>query len=174
MTTTTEPFAELAAVRQKVDAAVQAIEQRRADDFACKKGCAHCCVGGLTALPVEALSIAAFAESHDLEVSQPDDARCVFLDGEGACQVYPVRPLLCRTHGVPLRGAGEAGRKLRVMNDVTVCELNFTLREPKPEDVLDAQRLQALLVVVDQRFRTAIDWQGEGRLALAELLEDKP
>ena len=31
-----------------------------------------------------------------------EDKECSFLDEEGGCQIYPFRPIICRTHGLPL------------------------------------------------------------------------
>jgi hypothetical protein len=36
-----------------------------------------------------------------------------------------------------------------------VCELNYTTRSPAPAETLDAEKLLALLTVVDARFRAA-------------------
>jgi hypothetical protein len=83
--------------------------------------------------------------------------RCAFLDDDGACTVYDARPFLCRTHGLPLRTDDAADRPrggLRVLrDDVSVCALNFTERAPAAREVLDAVRIQTLLVTVDRRFR---------------------
>jgi Fe-S-cluster containining protein len=37
-------------------------------------------------------------QNGDLVASWDSDGRCVFLDTRGACTVYPVRPLQCRTY----------------------------------------------------------------------------
>jgi Fe-S-cluster containining protein len=44
---------------------------------------------------------------------------CAWLDASGRCGIYEVRPLVCRTHGLPLVFE-EDGRMLR-----DVCPLNF-------------------------------------------------
>jgi Fe-S-cluster containining protein len=37
-----------------------------------------------------------------LPPASPAESRCALLDGDGACTVYPGRPVICRTHGLPL------------------------------------------------------------------------
>jgi uncharacterized protein len=168
-------FDEYRAARAKIDAAAAAVFARRASDIACKRGCSSCCVEGLSVLPVEAYAIAAHLEEHGLSARPaPPPGGCAFLDEGGACTIYEARPVLCRTHGLPLRMAKEreSQRPLKVLDDVEVCALNFLDRAFAPEDVLEAERLTALLLVVDQRFREAAGLAGEpGRVLLSELLE---
>jgi Fe-S-cluster containining protein len=37
-------------------------------------------------------------EDGDLVVAAGSDGRCIFLDADGQCRVYSVRPLQCRTY----------------------------------------------------------------------------
>lgn len=160
---------EYLAAREKIDAAVRAIAERRAGDLACKKGCASCCTVGLTVLSVEAFAIQKHLDARGLaQRPSPPEGGCAFLDEGGACTIYDVRPVLCRTHGIPLRMAN-AERKparpgaLRVLDGdagVEVCALNFQERPPRKEDVLDAERIAALLLVVEQRFRERAGLEG--------------
>jgi Fe-S-cluster containining protein len=160
---------EYRAVVAKVDAAVATISARAADALACRRGCDSCCAPGLTVLPVEAESIARHLESHDVVAGTRAD-RCTFLESDGACRIYPVRPLLCRTHGLALKAA-TSRPGLTVVDDVSHCALNYTTRGPGPAEVLDAERLLALLVTVDRRFRAAAGFDDDDeRVALTALL----
>ncbi len=152
---------EYLAVVAKVDAAVDAAFALATDAVICARGCDSCCAPGLSVLPVEAERIARHLEEQAVgdDVGARDD-RCCFLDGDGACAIYAARPLLCRTHGLPLRSGGlseDARGALRVLNDVSVCALNFTERPPTADEILDAERILALLVTVDRRFRQAAE-----------------
>jgi hypothetical protein len=177
-------FAEYDALVAKVDAAVAAIVDRAQDALACAAGCASCCVDGLSVVAVEAAALARYADDHDVDVDAGRDGHCVFLRADGRCAVYAARPLLCRTHGLPLRGgvdvddapaAPAASRALHVLNDVSVCALNFTNRAPAPSEVLDAGALQKLLVVVDARYRARVGLPpGAERVALRALLDGEP
>lgn len=172
-------LAEYLAARDKIDAAVRTIAERRKDDLACEKGCARCCVAGLSVLSVEAFAIQEHLDERGLSATpSPAPGGCAFLDEEGACTLYEARPVLCRTHGLPIRLAASdeerpARRSLRVLDDAEVCELNFTERAPAPADVLDGERLSALLLVVEQRFREAAGLEGSyERVALEALVPE--
>jgi Fe-S-cluster containining protein len=161
---------EYRAVIAKVDAAVATISARAADALACRRGCDSCCAPGLSVLPVEAESIARHLEAHHVPAGTRAD-RCTFLDDDGACRIYAVRPVLCRTHGLALK-AGQSRPGLTIVDDVSHCALNYTARTPQPAEVLDAERLLALLVTVDRRFRVAAGLDDDGsRIALASLLD---
>jgi hypothetical protein len=175
-----EDLVEYRALVQKVDAAVAAATKRAGDQVTCRAGCSSCCVDGLSVLPVEAFAIASHTAVHGVATLRADgDGSCVFLDDDGRCVVYPVRPLLCRTHGLPLRTAttGPAtttpARGLRVLDDVSVCELNYTGRAPAADEALDADLLLKLLVTVDRRFRVrAAIPDDDARVPLRELAAD--
>jgi len=83
----------------------------------CRKGCAHCCEFRVEALPVEALRIAGHLRSQgdeaveawtrDLEAhavyargraERDYQKKCTFMDSEGACRIYAVRPYKCRVY----------------------------------------------------------------------------
>lgn len=154
----TDVFAEHRAALAKIDEAVARASEAAGDELACRRGCASCCVDGLSVLPVEA----AFIEASGLgPPSRPhrEATMCAFLDDEGACSVYAARPVLCRTHGLALKSSeagvsSAGGRGLRVLgDDVSACELNYGGRAPGPVEVLDATRLLMLLVTVDRRYR---------------------
>lgn len=170
------------AARAKVDAAVDAIAERRAADLACAPGCSRCCVEGLSVWSVEAHAIEVHLAAQGLRAPPaPPEGSCAFLDAAGQCSIYEARPWVCRTHGLPLRlrepeDAGPprmppAGRPLPVLDDVQICALNFRERPPTPEDTLDGTALQALLLVVEQRFRARAGLPGAAeRVPLASLL----
>jgi len=175
------PLAEYLAARAKIDEAAAAIAVRVQDDLACERGCHQCCVEGLTVLTVEAEAVLAHLEEHGLSAPPaPPPGGCVFLDETGACTIYEARPVVCRTHGLPLQmgereasesAGGSAGRPLRVLGDVEVCGLNFTTRAPAADEVLDAERLAALLLVVEQRFRANVGLEGAWeRVSLRDVL----
>lgn len=174
-----DDLAEYRALVQKVDAAVAATTKRAGDQVTCRSGCSSCCVDGLSVLPVEAFAIAAHVAAHGLTTLRADGDACVFLDGDGRCVVYAARPLLCRTHGLPLRTtttteqAARSRRSLRIVDDVSVCALNFTGRTPAADESIDADLLLKLLVTVDRRFRLrAAIPDDEARVALRELAAD--
>jgi hypothetical protein len=90
-------------------------------------GCSDCCVDGISVFEIEAERI---CHNHErlLETETPHpEGACAFLDQAGACRVYPQRPYVCRTQGLPLSWVEEsplgAPTELR-----DICVLN----EPGP------------------------------------------
>lgn len=138
----------------KVDAKIAEVTAHQAAQLACAKGCHTCCAPGLSVAAVEAAAIADYldahteqhARAHDLARDQPwGAARCQFLDRGGACVIYPVRPLVCRTQGLPI-----------VLEDgaLTACALNFGkgFNVLPATDRIDQRTLSTLLFVVNERF----------------------
>lgn len=177
----TDPFFEHRAALLKIDEAVAKAAAVAGDALACRRGCASCCVDGLTVLPVEAGFIEASGLGPPARPAAvpgggaPGGGACAFLDDEGACSIYAARPVLCRTHGLALRSgegrADEEGRGLRVLDDdVSACALNYAGRPPRPAEVLDATKLLMLLVTVDRRYRARVGLaDDDGRVPLRQL-----
>ncbi|MBC8379143.1 MAG: YkgJ family cysteine cluster protein [Planctomycetes bacterium] len=57
----------------------------------------------LSVWPVEFYSIVEEIKTAEWPIPQlSHEKECRFLDTDGHCQIYPFRPLICRTHGLPL------------------------------------------------------------------------
>lgn len=181
------PSADYAALTAKVDAFADAVSARCATQMSCRSGCAGCCQVDLTVSAVEAASIAkhlaALAESDarslvsDEVISvAADSPRCVFLSATDVCQIYPARPLVCRSQGLPLRYPSdflpESAVRLRVSSGaVTVCPLNFVEEAPSQRDVLDAERVDQILALLNLRYCREHGLDPEQRFSLRELRE---
>ena len=81
----------------------------------CAKGCSSCCLLE-TVAPLEAYIIASYLQPHTHVVRTDTEGQCVFLE-QGTCLIYPVRPIICRTHGLPMQ--------YHDRQDYDVCPLNF-------------------------------------------------
>ena len=187
---------EYRALVDKVEAFTSIAFERRKQDMACAKGCSSCCEVSLTVSAVAAAEIKqglALLSAKDrarvaqraarLRAQQDRDgseqthahpARCVMLEEDGSCIVYAHRPLVCRTQGHALRYPPgfipEAAVRARSSRgEVTHCPLNFTEAAPEPGDVLDAERIDQILVVVAQRFALANQLDPDERVTLTEL-----
>ncbi len=161
-------YPELAA---KVDAFFARVMARHPDDMKCGTGCSHCCHARLTITRVEATAIRdELAQWPHERVEQltanaaaaaPD--RCVALDGSGRCLIYEVRPIVCRSHGAPIRM-----RDSRSLPVIETCRDNFTSRGPDvaaADCILDQQTLSATVLAVDR------DAGGDGtRFDLADVI----
>lgn len=163
-------YPELAA---KVDAFFTRVQARHAEDMKCGSGCHHCCHTNLSVTRVEADAIRAEVAGWTADrkqalvanLAKAREDRCAALDDGGRCLVYPARPIVCRSHGAPIRMCNE--RSLPVIN---ACPENFTTRGPgaaDPDCVIDQTTLSALVLAIDR------DAGGDGaRIDLAAVLAD--
>jgi hypothetical protein len=149
-------YDELAA---KVDAFFARVASRHAADMDCNTGCADCCHQRLSITGVEASAIVAHVRAMDADARaelaalaarpiDPADARCAALGDDDRCRIYAARPIVCRSHGAPIRM-----RDPRSLPVVTSCHRNFTARGPAAADadcVIDQTTLSALVLAVDR------------------------
>lgn len=148
----------LAELRSKIDAFFARVRARYPADLACAPGCADCCRRDLTVTPVEAAAVARAVRALD-PASRADLARraragepCVALSEDGRCAVYEARPIVCRSHGVPIRYAEPLPGGKRALPVLDACFKNFTavdLAAVDPDCVLDQHTLSVLLGAVD-------------------------
>jgi len=138
----------LAELTRKVDGFFARVTERHGMDMQCGTGCSDCCHVRLTITGVEAAAIRAHvatwpaARRRSLADTGPAD-RCAALDPAGRCKIYEARPLVCRSHGVPIRF------RERALPVVQACHRNFTHTTPDPDCVLDQATLSATLFAID-------------------------
>ena len=114
----------------------------------CQSGCSDCCHVRLTITPVEAAAIRDHvagmprAARVALAPTGPAD-RCAALDAVGRCKIYEARPLVCRSHGVPIR------MQRRGLPVVDACHRNFRTVTPDADCILDQTTLSATLLAID-------------------------
>jgi Fe-S-cluster containining protein len=156
----------LGELHAKVDAFFARVEARHGDDMQCRTGCSDCCRVRLTITAVEATAILGevarwpAARRRALAATGPED-RCAALDDRGRCRIYDARPIVCRSHGVPIR------MRRGSLPVVEACPRNFTRTEPAPDCVLDQETLSALTLAIDRQAG------GDGsRVDLAALLAE--
>lgn len=152
-------------VAAKVDAFFARVEARHGSDLSCHTGCSDCCQTRLTITRVEAQAIA------DELATWPEERRaalaanarastdaCAAL-AQGRCLIYGVRPLVCRSHGAPIR------LREGSLPVVRACFRNFPggPEHADPDCILDQQTLSAISLAVNGGDDTRVD--------LAELLE---
>jgi len=157
----------------RIDALCHGIEAALREHITCSEGCSSCCTA-VTLFPVEAAALAAALDSMPAEqaaairdhVAEHASAeRCPLLEHH-RCLLYAARPIICRTHGLPI---------MYTENDeqhVDCCPLNLEQCESLPGTaVIDIDRLNALLVAVNALFLSQSDAQGfPERLTIAEAL----
>jgi Fe-S-cluster containining protein len=118
-----QPHASLVRLYREVGEEAHRLAQIHRSRLGCGRGCPSCCVDGITVFQIEADSIRqAHADLLAAGTPHPEGA-CAFLDEQGACRIYPHRPYVCRTQGLPLRWTEEkADGSLAELRDI--CPLN--------------------------------------------------
>ena len=115
----------------------------------CAKGCSECC-DDISVLPIEWYLLRKWLEEHRREVLSMirlryyGENRCPFLHkNDGSCSIYPIRPIICRVHGLPIRYTVEeydvtGQRVFHIPPEYSFawCELNF--------DGYDSQKAEQL------------------------------
>jgi uncharacterized protein len=172
----------LVTLRKRVDAHFEAAVARTPAGFACREGCDRCCQVRFSVFEVEAAPIRrALAELERVDPGlrerireqgrDPGASACALLV-DGRCSVYAERPLICRSHGLPIATADPDDPDGPLTLDH--CPLNFVdLAPPRPSVlVLDAiNRPLAVLAELASPSRPGdrADYRGAGRVALADL-----
>lgn len=144
---------------ERVDALCGSIERALGEQITCSAGCSDCCTA-ITLFPVEAAAIkealaALPAEEAAAIRSQVAEhaggERCPLLSRH-RCLLYSARPIICRTHGLPiLFREGDTQR-------VDCCPLNLSDSESLPGSaVIDLDRLNSVLVAVNALFLAQTD-----------------
>jgi hypothetical protein len=178
---------EYLALREKVDAFAHEVATAQRGHMQCRAGCAGCCHADLSVSAVEAAAIRAHLASlpaparaalrqRAAAATAPsaEPPRCLMLDADDRCQIYEARPLVCRTQGLPLRYSAElipaSAVRLRGRDAaVTWCPLNFTAATPPAAQILDAERVDALLALINRKHAAAHGQDPLARTPLGEL-----
>jgi uncharacterized protein len=169
--------AHLVQLRARVDQHFDEAVRRSPESFACRAGCDRCCDQRFSVFEVEAAPIR--AALIELERTDPalrqrireqgrdDEATSCALLVDRRCSVYEQRPLICRSHGLPIAvpdAEGTAG-PLRVDH----CPLNFVEGPPPRPSVLILDAVNRPLAMIAE-----LDAPGRPRVALAELARASP
>lgn len=162
-------------LRGEVDSKVAVLEKLHGEWMACRKGCCSCCLN-LSVWPVEFYAI--LEQMKTVGWPRPvlsEDAKCDFLDGQGGCQIYPFRPIICRTHGLPLVYWHEETDPPGW--GVMYCEKNFTKAEEidfGPDTTLNMDEVNEKLARINIDFleeRKDLDFEPINRVELSQLLD---
>lgn len=142
-------------LRREMDTRTGALEMLHCQQLTCKPGCHQCCVN-LTVFPVEFHAIL-----EDLRQLTPvpvleldQEAKCAFLK-QGLCSIYASRPMICRTHGLPVAFLNIDGEAPEM--SVSFCPLNFIDADEDvlsfgPDNSLDIDDLNMKLYEVNLQF----------------------
>lgn len=145
-------------LRTEIDSHSKNLSSEHSKHMQCKKGCDKCCID-YNIFPVEFHFILNDFRKKNIspasENTKKEDA-CIFLINH-ACSIYNQRPIICRTHGLPLL----------FMNDnceweLSACELNFTdfnFNEFTLGNTLPQDKYNSKLFMLNKKF--IADFQDE-------------
>jgi len=160
----------------KVDQLCEGITTLLGDALTCHAGCSSCCIA-ISVFPVEAAAMLEAArqlppdqyQELKMQLSSPQAGEACPLLVADRCLLYQARPIICRTHGLPLMITETAGRR------VDVCPLNCVGIERIPgEAMIDLERLNALLVSVNVLYLREFGIKLPERIPLTTLGEMLP
>ena len=111
-------------LRSEIDSLSETLEKEHQKHLSCKSGCDLCCMD-YNIFPVEFYSILNELQIQKFKTKQlpkkeKEISICVFLN-EHKCTIYRSRPIICRTHGLPLLYNNDDDEW-----ELSTCELNFT------------------------------------------------
>ena len=172
--------ARLDALFARIEAFFVAAHAREGEAITCRAGCDDCCRRRFTVTGIEAEEIreglAALPEARRQELAlrarEGDSEVCAALDSDGRCAIYAHRPVICRTHGLPIRFSTEhSGRSLPMLD---ACPKNFVgqdLAAVSPASVMDQTTLSTILGALDAADAAETGRARGERVAIAALLE---
>ena len=138
----------------RIDDLCRKVEDALREHIKCAEGCSSCCKP-ITLFPVEAAAIWQGVDALSEEAAEKirryaaahaDEDVCPLLC-DHRCLIYSFRPVICRTHGLPILFTDNGERR------VDYCPENLQGRESLPGSaVIDLDRLNALLVAVNALF----------------------
>jgi uncharacterized protein len=111
-------------LRKDIDERTEILEKEHKIHLSCKSGCDICCMD-YNIFPVEFYSILKELQNlkfkpKPLPKKEEESSSCVFLK-DHKCTIYQSRPVICRTHGLPLLYNNDDDEW-----ELSTCELNFS------------------------------------------------
>lgn len=137
--------------RDQIDALADKLAEKHQKHMMCKAGCDLCCMD-YSIFPVEFYSIRERLKEKEYQHDVPptkDERSCVFLK-DHKCAIYEERPVICRTHGLPLLYMNEDGDW-----ELSACELNFTefdMDEFTEENTFPQDTFNSRLFMLNKEF----------------------
>lgn len=152
---------------RRVDNFVEGVLREYPSQICCTIGCSRCCESSFGVFPVEAWAVRDWLEKKGKrerkaivdQIRFESTSTCPALV-DRKCVIYPARPILCRTQGLPILERNERGTL-----ELSFCTENFKAQGVqmiiRGEFILDLEKVNASLAALDQWFRS--EWMSVGR-----------
>ena len=159
-------------LREEIDSLCESLEKVHEKQLNCKKGCDLCCMA-ISVFPVEFYAIRAELDFEALpELPIPTDAaQCRFLV-DHSCTIYNSRPIICRTHGLPLLYRSMDSEEY----ELSLCELNFKeydFEDFDEENTYPMDRINSQLYRINKDFAAGFEggrYNEQDRIPLSDLI----
>ncbi|HYQ56354.1 MAG TPA: YkgJ family cysteine cluster protein [Draconibacterium sp.] len=144
-------FTKYESLQNDIDRLSDSLENLHKTNMRCSAGCDKCCMD-YSILPIEFFSIVEALEKRNNTPSintEADDSSCIFLNNH-KCEIYAERPIICRTHGLPLLYMNEDARW-----KLSACELNFTefdMEQFSEENTFPQDKFNSKLFLLNKAF----------------------
>lgn len=151
----------------KIDAICTQLHEVHSEHTQCKKGCSSCCMN-FCLLPVEFHFILEHLKDELVELNRSaENDQCVFLVNN-ACSIYQYRPIICRSHGLPILFMDDEGENW----NLSFCPLNF---DDLPDEYFslensyDQDTLNSELFLINKAFIEAYQDKNYGEMQMLEM-----
>lgn len=150
---------------KEIDKVTARLEKVHHNHLQCKNGCDLCCID-FSIFPLEYYSILNSLNIENLKpvpVENSENNICSFLVNH-SCTIYQHRPIMCRTHGLPLLYANDDGDY-----ELSACELNFTdfdFEDFTMDNTLPQDKYNSKLFVLNKQFIADFQQKKYGELDL--------
>ena len=161
------PLRNLDVLRDKLRTHADRVLLDHAQRFACRLGCDGCCQTERTVSDVEYAGLqrgwARLDDATRARLRAREGDGCPLLL-DGGCALYDERPLICRSHGLPILMDGRRD----------VCPLNFTdlsIDLLDDTDILSVDTITAILVAVNGVYCSETDGDPHRRRPVSALFD---
>jgi len=158
-------FSKYKALINEIDRKTAKLEKLHHNHLQCKNGCDLCCID-FSIFPVEYHSILSKLNSDSINLQVVENSEnniCSFLVNH-SCTIYQHRPIMCRTHGLPLLYANDDGDY-----ELSACELNFKefdFEDFTMDNTLPQDKYNSKLFILNKQFIADFQQKKYGELDL--------
>lgn len=151
----------------QTDQLTASLEKMHKPHLQCKLGCSFCCMD-YSVFPLEFHAIRERLQTREVSIhEEAGEEECIFLVNN-ACTIYAFRPMICRTHGLPLLYMNDTGDW-----ELSACELNFTDFEEEfhSGNTFPQDRYNSSLFMLNKAFVALEEYSHFGEFDLIPLRE---